>query len=181
MAASALLSRWQRSDAPGCRGALQRGSCARSHRGPAARPRRVPEVALARHRLGWRAPRAAVAHARAVTLRFSSDAELSLDRWPAVTVEDRYRRVMRWMIATKTAAPMIDHRIPKDCPLTWTTRGSASLSWWAIQGPTRAPMKPRTMETMNPPRTSPAMALPRAPQTAAMMMSTISPGNVMVM
>ena len=42
-------------------------------------------------------------------------------------------------------------------------------------------MKPRTMETMNPPRTSPAMALPRAPQMAAMTMRMISPGKVMVM
>ena len=51
-------------------------------------------------------------------LRFCSDAEVALDGGPAVTAEDRYRREMRWMIATKTAAPMIDHRIGKDCPLT---------------------------------------------------------------
>ena len=42
-------------------------------------------------------------------------------------------------------------------------------------------MNPRTMETMNPPRTSPAMARPRAPQMAAMMIRMMSPGNVMVM
>jgi len=38
----------------------------------------------------------------------------------------------------KTAAPMIDHRIPKGWPLMWTTRGSDSLSWVANQGPRSA-------------------------------------------
>jgi hypothetical protein len=85
------------------------------------------------------------------------------------------------MTATKTEAPMIDHRIPKGCPLMWTTKGSDSLSWVANQGPRSAPMKPRAIETISPPRTSPAIALPMAPHTAAIMMRSMSPGNVMVM
>ena len=47
VAAPAVLSRWGRGDARGRRGALQPGSCSRSRRGAAARPRRVPQVALA--------------------------------------------------------------------------------------------------------------------------------------
>src|SRR3990172_1208070 len=85
------------------------------------------------------------------------------------------------MTATNRAAPMIDHRTGKGWPLMLTVRGSGSLSWTASHGPTTAPMKPRTMDTMSPPRMSPAMALPMAPQTAAMTMSRMSPGTVNVM
>ena len=38
------------------------------------------------------------------------------------------RRLNKWTIATKSAEPMIDHRIGKACPDTWNTRGSGSLS-----------------------------------------------------
>ena len=44
----------------------------------------------------------------------------------------------------------------------------------------RRPHEATAVETMNPPRTSPAMALPMAPQSAAMMMRSTSPGNVIV-
>ena len=46
--------------------------------------------------------------------------------------------------------------------------GLRQLELRAIQGPMRAPMNPRAVETMSPPRAPPAIALPMAPQTAAM-------------
>src|SRR5690606_42154934 len=45
-AAPAVLPRWQRRDAGGCRGALQLVPQARAQRAAAGRPGRVPEVAL---------------------------------------------------------------------------------------------------------------------------------------
>src|SRR5260370_6580698 len=41
-------------------------------------------------------------------------------------------------------------------------------------------MKPRAVETMSPPRAPPASALPTAPQTATITISTINPGSVSV-
>jgi len=63
-----------------------------------------------------------------------------------------------------------------------TMKGSGSLSRPANHGPRRAPMKPRAIETISPPRTLPEMALPMAPQIAAIRMrsrtSKRSPGGV---
>ena len=55
---------------------------------------------------------------------------------------------------------MIDHRTGNGCPPMLTMNGSGSLSIPATQGPSRAPMKPRTIETIRPPRALPAMAFP---------------------
>src|SRR5450759_1636356 len=85
------------------------------------------------------------------------------------------------MIATKRAAPMMDHRIGNGCRSMVTINGSGSLSNRATQGPRRAPTKPRAIETISPPRTLPAMAFPMAPQTAAITRRSRSPVNDIVM
>src|SRR5512141_774767 len=85
------------------------------------------------------------------------------------------------MIATKRAAPMMDQSTGNGCPLIVTINGSGSLSARATQGPRRAPMKPRAIETISPPRTLPAMAFPIAPQTAAITMRSRSAGSDIVM
>ena len=76
---------------------------------------------------------------------------------------------------------MIDHSTGKGCPLIWTMKGSGNLNRAATQGPRRAPMKPRAVDTMSPPRAPPAIALPTAPQTAAMTMSNKRFGNDITM
>ncbi len=81
------------------------------------------------------------------------------------------------MTATKRAAPMMDHRIGNGRPLMVTMNGSGSESDRATQGPRRAPMKPRAIDTIRPPRTPPAMAFPMAPQTAAITMRSTSAGS----
>jgi len=52
----------------------------------------------------------------------------------------------------------------KGCPLMLTVKGSARWSRAAIQGPMRAPMNPRAVETISPPRIPPAIAAD-GPQT----------------
>src|ERR1017187_4619698 len=59
-------------------------------------------------------------------------------------------------------------------------KGSARWNWRATHGPSSAPMNPIAVETMSPPRAPPARALPTAPQIAAMMINTMSPGSVSV-
>ena len=85
------------------------------------------------------------------------------------------------MIATNRAAPMMDHSTGKGCPPTVTMKGSGSLSDRATQGPRRAPMKPRAIEAISPPRTPPAMAFPMAPQIAAITMRRRSTGRDIAM
>ncbi len=79
-----------------------------------------------------------------------------------------YRRPdTRCITATNRVAPMIDQRMGNDCPSTATMKGSGSPNFPAIQGPIRAPIKPRAMDTTSPPRALPAMAFPTDPHTAA--------------
>src|SRR5689334_11161944 len=72
---------------------------------------------------------------------------------------------------------MIDQSTGKECPLTWTSSGSESLSCCASQGPSSAPTKPMAVDTTSPPRAPPAMAFPIAPHTAAITMRMMSAGT----
>jgi hypothetical protein len=70
--------------------------------------------------------------------------------------------------ATKRAAPMTDQRNGNAGPSPRRIRkSSGSLALRAIQEPSSAPMKPSTIETMQPPRDPPAIARPIPPANAA--------------
>ena len=71
------------------------------------------------------------------------------------------------MIATKSAAPIIDQTIGKGLPPILTAKSSGKPIAPASQLPNSAPMKPKAIETRQPPRLYPAIACPTAPQRPA--------------
>ena len=79
---------------------------------------------------------------------------------PGSTLQALQRRelAMKLMTATKRADPMIDQRMGKLLPPTLTVKSSGKPSRRASHSPTRAPMKPKAMETRQPPRDTPVMA-----------------------
>jgi hypothetical protein len=90
----------------------------------------------------------------------------------------RLRRVNNPNTPAKIAEPTIDQKTGKVSPPTVTGSGSGSPSWRLIHIPRKAPIKPTTMETKQPPRSYPARDWPNAPATAAITSKIINPNKV---